>query len=204
MSSITPVRVGGLALAAVVVASVVAVTTAGGSPAVAPVSLAAAARGTVTSYVSAAGNTVDDGVRDLAFGAEGTVEKVYVKPGDKVEKGQVLARVDDTVAREDYDAAKAALAAAQETLDNVRNGVAVPAGSGGTAGAGGSGGSSAGGGTGGSGGGTGARGGSGGYSGGNGGAGGSSAAGGSGTGGSGTGRSGAGGSGTGGTGTGGS
>ncbi|WP_181871592.1 efflux RND transporter periplasmic adaptor subunit [Sphaerisporangium album] len=119
----TAVRVGGLTLAAIVLVGAGLVYAGSGEDApAARVELASAKRGTVVSAVSAAGNTVDAHSRDLAFGASGTVEKVYVKPGDRVKKGQVLARVDDTIAQEDHDAAKAALAAAEETLDNIENG----------------------------------------------------------------------------------
>ncbi|WP_165900789.1 efflux RND transporter periplasmic adaptor subunit [Microbispora triticiradicis] len=129
MRSSAPYRVGGLALAGIVIASVAVISATGGDPSDAGrMSLASVRRGTVTAYVSAAGNTVDTGVRDLAFGAEGVVEKVYVKVGEKVRRGRVLARIDDTIAREDYEAAKAALAAARETLDDVRNGTATSSG----------------------------------------------------------------------------
>ncbi|MEV4455001.1 efflux RND transporter periplasmic adaptor subunit [Microbispora sp. NPDC049633] len=137
MRSSTPLRAGGLALAGIVIASVAVISASGGDTSVADrIALASVRRGTVTSYVSAAGNTVDTGVRDLEFGAEGTVEKVYVKVGEKVRRGKVLARVDDTVARENYEAAKAALAAAQETLDDIKTGTATAGTSGGGTGAG--------------------------------------------------------------------
>ncbi|KAA9374425.1 efflux RND transporter periplasmic adaptor subunit [Microbispora cellulosiformans] len=126
MRSSAPYRVGGLALAGIVIASVAVISATGDdSSDTGRMSLASVRRGTVTAYVSAAGNTVDTGVRDLAFGAEGVVEKVYVKVGEKVRRGKVLARIDDTIAREDYEAAKAALAAARETLDDVKNGTSV-------------------------------------------------------------------------------
>ncbi|MEV7805930.1 efflux RND transporter periplasmic adaptor subunit [Microbispora sp. NPDC088329] len=129
MRSSTPLRVGGLALAGIVIASVAVISARGGDTSVADrIALASVRRGTVTSYVSAAGTTVDTGVRDLTFGAEGTVEKVYVKVGQKVRRGKVLARIDDTIARENYEAAKAALAAARETLDDVENGTATTGG----------------------------------------------------------------------------
>ncbi|WP_285785550.1 efflux RND transporter periplasmic adaptor subunit [Microbispora sp. NBRC 16548] len=129
MRSSTPLSVGGLALAGIVIASVAVVSATGGDTSVADrITLASVKRGTVASYVSAAGNTIDTGVRDLAFGAEGTVEKVYVRVGQKVRRGKVLARIDDTIARENYEAAKAALAAAQETLDDVENGTATTSG----------------------------------------------------------------------------
>ncbi|MEV5744453.1 efflux RND transporter periplasmic adaptor subunit [Microbispora rosea] len=125
----TPLSVGGLALAGIVIASVAVISATGGDTSVADrIALASVKRGTVASYVSAAGNTIDTGVRDLAFGAEGTVEKVYVKVGQKVHRGKVLARIDDTIATENYEAAKAALAAAKETLDDVQNGTAAGSG----------------------------------------------------------------------------
>ncbi|GGO29565.1 efflux RND transporter periplasmic adaptor subunit [Microbispora bryophytorum] len=147
MRSSTPLSVGGLALAGIVIASVAVISATGGDTSVADrIALASVKRGTVASYVSAAGNTIDTGVRDLAFGAEGTVEKVYVKVGQKVRRGKVLAQIDDTIAKENYEAAKAALAAAQETLDDVENGTAATGGAAapGAGGAGGAGGSGAG------------------------------------------------------------
>ncbi|WP_051753362.1 efflux RND transporter periplasmic adaptor subunit [Streptosporangium amethystogenes] len=111
-------RVGGLALAALVLVGAGAIVVLDGGSDQAPrVELASARRGTVTAAVSAAGNTVDDGTRDLAFGGSGTVTKVYVKAGDKVGKGDVLARIGSAPARERYAAAKAQLAAAEEALE---------------------------------------------------------------------------------------
>jgi len=111
-------RAGGLALAALVLVGAGAlVALDGGSdetPRTEPVS---ARRGTVTAAVSAAGSTVDDGTRELAFGGSGTVTKVYVKAGDRVGKGDVLARIGSEPARERHTAAKARLAAAEEALE---------------------------------------------------------------------------------------
>ncbi|MEU8267232.1 biotin/lipoyl-binding protein, partial [Sphaerisporangium sp. NPDC049002] len=139
MRSSTPpaaVRVGGLALAGIVLVSAGLIYLGGGDASSGTqIELASAKRGTVVSGVSAAGNTVDANIRDLAFGASGTVEKVYVAVGQKVKKGQVLARIDDTIAREDYTAAKASLAAAQETLDKLEEAQTTGSGSG-TAGSG--------------------------------------------------------------------
>lgn len=126
MRSSTPpaaVRVGGLALAGIVLVGAGMIYLGGGdASSETRVEPASAKRGTVVSGVAAAGNTVDAHTRDLAFGASGTVEKVYVKVGQKVRKGQVLTRVDDTIAREEYTAAKASLAAAEETLDKLESG----------------------------------------------------------------------------------
>ncbi|TKK85091.1 HlyD family efflux transporter periplasmic adaptor subunit [Herbidospora galbida] len=115
----TRLRAGGLALAAVALVTTGAILLRDDPPALPDVELVAARRGDVTSVASAAGNTVDDGIHDLAFSTAGTIEKVYVKIGDKVRKGDLLARVDDTIARENYDAAKASLAAAEDRLDTV-------------------------------------------------------------------------------------
>ncbi|WP_157530814.1 efflux RND transporter periplasmic adaptor subunit [Microtetraspora niveoalba] len=113
-------RTGGLALACAVLVSG-GVYLLGGGDESAPatrIELVAAKRGNVTAAVSASGNTVDAHSRDLSFGASGVVRKVYVKPGQKVRAGQPLARVDATEARENYVAARAALSAAYEALDN--------------------------------------------------------------------------------------
>ncbi|MFF4773755.1 efflux RND transporter periplasmic adaptor subunit [Microtetraspora fusca] len=113
-------RTGGLVLACAVLACG-GVYLLGGGDGAAPtarIELVAARRGDVTSVVSASGNTVDAHSRDLSFGASGVVRKVYVKPGQKVRAGQALARVDATEARENYLAARAALSAAYEALDN--------------------------------------------------------------------------------------
>jgi macrolide-specific efflux system membrane fusion protein len=71
-------------------------------------------RGTVLSAVSASGSVESARTRSLSFGASGTVEKIYVESGDKVTKGQILARIDDTAAQESVDAAAAGLSAAED------------------------------------------------------------------------------------------
>ncbi|MFG1695479.1 efflux RND transporter periplasmic adaptor subunit [Nonomuraea sp. NPDC049309] len=67
-----------------------------------------ASRGSVTTSVSASGAVESARSRALSFGTSGIVEKIYVKPGDKVAKGDILARLDDTAAQESLAAAKAA------------------------------------------------------------------------------------------------
>ncbi|GAA2872519.1 hypothetical protein GCM10010517_32940 [Streptosporangium fragile] len=71
-------------------------------------------RTTVVASVSASGTVDSARTRSLGFGSSGTVEKIYVKVGDKVTKGQVLARLDDSSARESLDAAAAALDSADD------------------------------------------------------------------------------------------
>lgn len=72
--------------------------------------LSRVARGTVVSSVSASGSVESARSRSLSFGASGTVAKIYVRAGRKVKAGDVLARLDQTEAIENVDAAKANLA----------------------------------------------------------------------------------------------
>ncbi|MEU7913553.1 efflux RND transporter periplasmic adaptor subunit [Microbispora bryophytorum] len=79
-------------------------------------------RGTVLASVSASGSVESARTRALDFSAAGTVESVLVESGDKVKKGQVLARIDDTAARESLEAAKASLDAAEEADTSTASG----------------------------------------------------------------------------------
>ena len=76
----------------------------------------AASTGTVQRTLSVTGNVAASGRRDLAFGASGTVRKVPVRLGERVRKGQVLARLDSTDLRADVIAARATLAKARAQL----------------------------------------------------------------------------------------
>ncbi|MEU0482789.1 biotin/lipoyl-binding protein [Streptosporangium sp. NPDC006013] len=71
-------------------------------------------RASVTASVSASGTVASARARALEFASSGTVEKIYVKVGDKVTKGQILARLDDDSAQESLDAAAAALDTADD------------------------------------------------------------------------------------------
>ncbi|MFI6318583.1 efflux RND transporter periplasmic adaptor subunit [Nonomuraea sp. NPDC050556] len=129
----TALTLGGLAVA-VAACTGVLYAMGGSDPAAVQIQLASAKRGTVSASVSAAGSTASGTSRDLAFGAAGTVTKLYVRPGMRVRKGAVLARVDGTAAREQYAAAKADLAAAEDALStagtcttNVSSGAGVVA-----------------------------------------------------------------------------
>ncbi|MFB4308246.1 efflux RND transporter periplasmic adaptor subunit [Actinomadura sp. GTD37] len=84
----------------------------GGDGASASTRTSRAARGTVESSVSASGSVESAKSRSLAFGASGTVAKIYVKAGEKVSAGEALARLDQTEALESVNAAKANLAVA--------------------------------------------------------------------------------------------
>ncbi|MBB6343582.1 HlyD family secretion protein [Nonomuraea muscovyensis] len=109
---------GGLALSVLVAGSGLAFVLRDDAPSPVQVRLAAARRGAVTASVTAAGSTIEGSRRDLGFGGAGTVTKVYVRAGDRVRAGQVLARIDGRAAREDHVAAAADLAAAEESLES--------------------------------------------------------------------------------------
>ncbi|MGI5154303.1 efflux RND transporter periplasmic adaptor subunit [Microbispora sp. CA-102843] len=79
-------------------------------------------RGTVLASVSASGSVESARTRALDFGTNGTVESVLAESGDKVKKGQVLARIDDTAARESLEAAQASLDAAEEADTSTASG----------------------------------------------------------------------------------
>ena len=91
-----------------------------------------------TSYIISS-EFKDGEVVDLAFPKGGRVDKIYVKTGDKVKKGQLLANLDSTdvkgaleIAKANYtriingatgpdiDVAKAAVATAQTALDQIK------------------------------------------------------------------------------------
>lgn len=56
----------------------------------------------------------------LSFPVPGTIDKVYVKIGDRVVKGQIMASVDTTVIKSSYNAAKAALDQAQDAYNRLK------------------------------------------------------------------------------------
>jgi multidrug efflux pump subunit AcrA (membrane-fusion protein) len=88
-------------------------------------------RGDVTATAGAAGTVQSADTRDLVFGTSGTLTKINVAPGDKVRAGAVLARVDDTDARQQVDVAKAAVAAADDTYGKAEQGICSGGGGGG-------------------------------------------------------------------------
>jgi HlyD family secretion protein len=105
------------ALAAALVGALVVAITSVGSPASGTTSTtrtATASTGTVTATVSASGNvSASDSVGVNFQGSGGTVTAIYVKVGERVHKGEPLAKVDDTSARQGLQSARASLAAAE-------------------------------------------------------------------------------------------
>lgn len=56
----------------------------------------------------------------LSFSVPGMVHKMYVKTGDHVTKGQMIASIDDTTLKSSYNAAKASLDQAQDAYDRLK------------------------------------------------------------------------------------
>ena len=75
-----------------------------------------AQRGVVQSTVSGTGNVEAGADLDVNFQASGTLSKVYVKVGQHVSKGQLLATLDQTSALLTLDQAENNLTAAQDQL----------------------------------------------------------------------------------------
>jgi macrolide-specific efflux system membrane fusion protein len=75
--------------------------------------------GDQTMTVSFDGTLAPQKESDVNFSVSGTVTKVYVKAGDKVSKGQKLARIDDTDLQNAVDLAEANLTTAEANLDEV-------------------------------------------------------------------------------------
>lgn len=74
--------------------------------------------GTVTASVTSSGNIEADRTLAVDFeGSGGIVKAIYVKPGDTVRKGQKLARVDATSARQSLHAAQVQLESADASYD---------------------------------------------------------------------------------------
>jgi multidrug efflux pump subunit AcrA (membrane-fusion protein) len=124
---LTPINV---ALGAVAVAGVVAaVVVTGPEEASSTTSerVVTVAKGVVQSTVSGSGNLSPANTMNLSFGASGRVTKVYVKPGEHVTSGELLARIDPTAAEVDLAEAKASLQSAQDTLDDVESGTTTTA-----------------------------------------------------------------------------
>jgi multidrug efflux pump subunit AcrA (membrane-fusion protein) len=74
-------------------------------------------KGVVQSTVSGHGTLEPAQKVELSFGASGEVTKIYVKAGEKVTKGQVLAEVDSSSARASLASAEAALLEAEEAVE---------------------------------------------------------------------------------------
>lgn len=90
--------------------------TRGSGAAQAQVGTATVTSGTVQQTVSATGTVEAAHTADLGFAVSGTVTRVLVHAGERVRRGQALARVDDTALVASRVAAQATLSAAETQL----------------------------------------------------------------------------------------
>jgi multidrug efflux pump subunit AcrA (membrane-fusion protein) len=95
------------------------------APAAAAVNAATVSMGNVRAAVTGTGTVVPAQQQNLGFGEAGTLAEVDVKVGDRVTKGQVLARLDTTQLQQALQQARNGLAQAQATLDGTVNGNTV-------------------------------------------------------------------------------
>ena len=84
----------------------------------APARTATVERGDVISTVTASGTVEAAEPLELSFVTPGVVTAVDVASGDTVTAGQVLARIDDTAARQQVASARLGLAQARDTIDS--------------------------------------------------------------------------------------
>ncbi|KKP64382.1 MAG: Macrolide-specific efflux protein MacA [Candidatus Moranbacteria bacterium GW2011_GWF2_34_56] len=75
------------------------------------------AKADVMQSVSVTGEVTDISRSDLTPEISGVIEELYVEVGDKVKKGQKIAKINDTVLRSQLDEAMIALQIQQEQLD---------------------------------------------------------------------------------------
>jgi multidrug efflux pump subunit AcrA (membrane-fusion protein) len=87
---------------------------------------APALKGVVQATVSATGNVVTPGDLAVNFTTGGKLVEVDVAVGDKVARGQVLARVDPAAAQDTLNTAQANLASAQARLLQLQNPLSAP------------------------------------------------------------------------------
>lgn len=80
----------------------------------------AATSGTISATVNATGNVESQAQAELRFASDGTVTEILVKPGDKVQAGQPLARLDSTAAQLGVEQAQADLQQAQADFDQLK------------------------------------------------------------------------------------
>ncbi|MHB0875032.1 MAG: efflux RND transporter periplasmic adaptor subunit [Anaerolineae bacterium] len=89
-------------------------------------SLVTVSRGNITSRISGTGVVAAANTLGLSFQAAGNVTEVLVEPGDVVEAGQPLARLDDRALQIQLVNAQASLSSAQARLTQAREGNARP------------------------------------------------------------------------------
>ncbi len=78
-------------------------------------------RGTLLATVNTAGNVQSHRTADLSFGQSGTVKAIYVKVGDRVQAGDVLAELDTTDLALQLRSAQVSLKNALDQLEKAKN-----------------------------------------------------------------------------------
>ncbi|MBN9736034.1 MULTISPECIES: biotin/lipoyl-binding protein [unclassified Pseudonocardia] len=84
-------------------------------------------RGEVVSSVAATGSLVSITEQNLGFAEGGRLSEVLVEVGQRVEPGQILARLDDFALSQALEQSRAQLAQQQAALDKIRNSNSVEA-----------------------------------------------------------------------------
>jgi len=95
---------------------------AGTSSPPAPPRTATVQRGVVLSTTSATGTLQAADELSVGFTSAGTITAVNVKPGQRVKRGEILGRIDDTAARQSLQQAQASLANAQAQYEQTLTG----------------------------------------------------------------------------------
>jgi multidrug efflux pump subunit AcrA (membrane-fusion protein) len=115
-------------LAIVALAAAIGAALAVGAPSPAGSSIertVTVSRGVIQSTVSGTGSLAPAHQYDLNFGTSGDVSKIYVKEGQHVSDGELLARLDPSSAEVDLAKARADLQSAQDTLTSAESGAST-------------------------------------------------------------------------------
>lgn len=75
---------------------------------------------TVETVGNYSGTVEEANGTSLSFAVTGTINRLNVKMGDRVEKGQLIATVDETSFKQNYEAQQAALRQAQDAYDRMK------------------------------------------------------------------------------------
>jgi multidrug efflux pump subunit AcrA (membrane-fusion protein) len=105
-----------LAAAGAVVAAVLVVGSGGGSAVQVSERTATVTRGVIQTIVSGSGNLEPLAQQDVDFATSGKVTKIYVHAGERIGKGDLIARVDSSTQQVAVDKAEADLADAEDAL----------------------------------------------------------------------------------------
>ena len=114
-----------LAAAGAVVAAVLVVGSGSGSAVQVSERTATVSRGVIQTIVSGSGNLEPLAQQDVDFATSGKVTKIYVHTGERVDKGDLIARVDSSTPAVAVDKAEADLADAEDALTKAETAAAT-------------------------------------------------------------------------------